>query len=394
MDRVKRERDRFVGFVVESVDDIPEEEKLIGFARFVDGHTLQVDDHTRVTARGIVLATGSSPWIPPSLKALGDRVIVNDDVFDFDDLPRSIAVVGMGVIGLELGQALHRLGVETVCVTPSERVGPLSDPEIQTKALEIFGDELNLHTRITDLEAKRDGDAVALSWTDADGTEQSARVEKVLASAGRRPNLARLELDKAGIEPDEKGMPKSDARTGQIGESHIFIAGDVSGYRPLLHEAADGGRFAGENAARFPDVRAHVRRAALSIVFSDPNIAVAGCSYRELALSDITIGEVSYEDQGRSRVMGKNRGHVRIYARTTCGTLLGAEMLGPRVEHTSHLLSWAMQQNLTVDDVLTMPFYHPVVEEGIRTALRDLAAKLKLAPRPPSHELDCGPGVR
>ena len=76
--------------------------------------------------------------------------------------------------------------------------------------------------------------------------------------------------------------------------------------------------------------------------------------------------------------MGKNKGHVRIYAENERGTLLGAEMLGPRVEHTAHLLAWAVQQDLTVDGALRMPFYHPVVEEGIRTALRDLADKLKL----------------
>jgi dihydrolipoamide dehydrogenase len=91
--------------------------------------------------------------------------------------------------------------------------------------------------------------------------------------------------------------------------------------------------------------------------------------------------------------MGKNRGHVRIYAETEGAALLGAEMLGPSVEHTSHLLAWAIQQSLTVDCALSMPFYHPVVEEGIRTALRDLAAKLKLEETLEPRCMDCGPGT-
>jgi dihydrolipoamide dehydrogenase len=173
----------------------------------------------------------------------------------------------------------------------------------------------------------------------------------------------------------------------------IFLAGDASDYRPLLHEAADEGRIAGHNAARYPDVRAFTRRTPLAAVFSDPQIGVVGKGYRELDPDTVTIGEVSYDDQGRSRVMGKNKGHVRIYAENERGALLGAEMLGPSVEHTAHLLAWAVQQDLTVDSVLRMPFYHPVVEEGIRTALRDLAAKLKLEERLEPGCMDCGPGV-
>ena len=110
MDRVKRERDRFVGFVLEGVDSIPAADKTQGYARFIDDNTLQIDDHTRIVAQRIVIATGSRPSWPTPWNELGDRLIVNDDVFNWDDLPESVAVFGPGVIGLELGQALHRLG--------------------------------------------------------------------------------------------------------------------------------------------------------------------------------------------------------------------------------------------------------------------------------------------
>ena len=107
----------------------------------------------------------------------------------------------------------------------------------------------------------------------------------------------------------------------------------------------------------------------------------------------IEIGEVSYADQGRARVMGRNAGRVRIYARRDCGTLLGAEMFGPRVEHTAHLLAWAVQSQVTVEQALEMPIYHPVIEEGIRTALRDLSTKLKLRPPECPEDMECGPGA-
>jgi len=393
LERVRRERDRFVGFVLDSVDDIPREEKVAGYARFDGPDTLLIDDHTRIEAGAIVVASGSSPWIPSNLSGLGDRLLISDDIFEFEDLPGSVAVIGMGVIGLELGQSLHRLGVDTLCLTPSSRVGPLSDPVIKKKAIEVFGQELNLHVGIEGLETRVDDAGVHLEWVNQDGSRQEATVDYVLGSAGRRPNLARLDPARATIPLDERGLPTVDPSTAQVGDLPVFLAGDVSNYRTLLHEAADEGRIAGHNAARYPDVRAFVRRTLLSVVFSDPQIAVVGKPYSRLDPASITIGEVSYDDQGRSRMMGKNSGHVRIYAENERGALRGAEMLGPSVEHTAHLLAWAVQQAMTVDGVLRMPFYHPVVEEGIRTALRDLAAKLKLEETLEPRCMDCGPGT-
>jgi dihydrolipoamide dehydrogenase len=163
----------------------------------------------------------------------------------------------------------------------------------------------------------------------------------------------------------------------QCGASGIFIAGDANNDAPLLHEAADEGRIAGENAARYPDVRPASRRTALSIVFSDPQLAVVGSRYADLAPGTFVTGKVSFEDQGRSRVMLRNRGLLHVYADATTGVLRGAEMIGPDAEHLGHLLAWAMQQKLTVAQVLEMPFYHPVVEEGLRTALRDAHAQLQ-----------------
>ena len=110
----------------------------------------------------------------------------------------------------------------------------------------------------------------------------------------------------------------------------------------------------------------------------------------DLAPGSFVIGEVSYDDQGRSRVMGQNSGLVRIYARRKDCVLVGAEMFGPRVEHTAHLLAWAIQSGMTVTQALSMPFYHPVVEEGIRTALRGAAKALKVVGNcPPADCADC-----
>jgi dihydrolipoyl dehydrogenase len=99
-----------------------------------------------------------------------------------------------------------------------------------------------------------------------------------------------------------------------------------------------------------------------------------------------------YRDQGRARVIGKNAGLIRIYARRETGTLIGAEMVAPRVEHMAHLLAWAIQRELTAADVLDLPFYHPVLEEGIRSAIRALCSELNTMPPERPQDLECGPG--
>ena len=393
MKRVREERDRFVSFVLASVDDVEERNRLDGEAKFVGPTTVEVDGKVRVTGRSVVIATGSSPWIPPTLDGVREHVLLNDDVFDLEDLPSSIAVFGTGIIAIELGQALKRLGVRVAFFNPFNNVGPLTDPVVRRKAYELFSEELELNLEIRDerVTAHPEG-GVQVTWRTRDG-ERSERFEKVLAAAGRRPNVAGLDLAAAGIALESRGMPKIDLHTMQVKDSPIFFAGDVTAFRPLLHEAADEGRIAGRNAARYPEVVGQVRRAPLAIVFTDPQIAVVGEHYESLRDRDIVVGEVSYDNQGRARVMGKNRGLVRVYADKRDGMLLGAEMLGPAVEHTAHLLAWSIDARLSLERILAMPYYHPVVEEGIRTAIRDAAAKLRLAAKPCPNEMDCGPGT-
>jgi dihydrolipoamide dehydrogenase len=162
----------------------------------------------------------------------------------------------------------------------------------------------------------------------------------------------------------------------------------------ILHEAADDGRIAGDNAGRYPNVRPRPRRAPLGIVFSNPQIAMAGATFRQLTESGAAfeVGEASFADQGRSRVMLENHGVIRVYADSATGTFLGAEMVGPSAEHIGHLLSWSVQRRDTVQQMIDSPFYHPVVEEGVRTALRQIQRKLVIPPPPPEACLDCLPG--
>jgi dihydrolipoamide dehydrogenase len=404
MARVKRERDRFIGFVLEGVDEIPVEDKIVGYAKFIDNTTLVVDDHTQVNAQRIVIATGSRPAYPAVWNELGDRLVVNDDVFGWDDLPTSVAVFGPGVIGLELGQSLHRLGVDVKVFGLGGQVGPLTDPEVMAYANKTFQQEFYLDADVK-VEAMRrvlddngnETDKVEIIFFNHDGELETFVVDYVLAATGRRPNVDKLAIENTALELDERGVPIADYYTMQTSVDSIFIAGDASNQIPLLHEAADQARIAGDNAGRYPDIRAGLRRTPISAVFSDPQIAMVGETYQQLSqrlgnCSCFVTGTVSFENQGRSRVMLRNKGMLNVYGEHGTGRFLGAEMMGPNAEHLAHLLAWAHQQRMTVSEMLDMPFYHPVIEEGVRTALRGLNAKLHLGPEMIKHCLDCGPG--
>lgn len=394
MRRVREERDRFVDFVVGAVESWPARHKLRGRARFVGPHLLRVNEDTEVHAARIVIATGSSPVLPAGWRGrLGDRLIVNDDVFSWQDLPGSVAVTGAGTIGLELSVALARLGVRVRLLGRNGRIGPLSDPAVVEAARAIFTDELRFSPDTTQVQATLDSDGVCVAFTE-NGIEHVEHVDFMLVAAGRRANLHDLELQHAGLGLDEFGVPRADRQTGRIDDSHIFMAGDAGSDTPLLHEATDEGYLAGDNAGRYPNVQPHPRRAPLGIVFTDPQIAIAGVGHAALVDQGVRFktGMASFDDQGRSRVMARNRGLIAVYGEAGTGRFLGAEMIGPDAEHIGHLLAWALQQRQTVLQMIASPFYHPTVEEGLRTALRDLEKQLRPGLAAPEDCMDCTPG--
>jgi dihydrolipoamide dehydrogenase len=375
--RVRRERDRFVGFVLESVEGFSVEDRLRGYARFLDPHTLQIDQHTKVRAGSIVIATGSSANIPEVLQGAGDRVKICDDVFEWADLPKRVAVIGTGVIALELGQALHRLGVHVSVFGRRDRIAHLTDPQVLESARACLSEELDIrfHTRL--VSTARRGAEVLLRSCGADGIEREEVFDYILSAAGRTPNLGRLDLACSGLALDADGIPLFDPYTMQCGNSRIFIAGDADDEKPLLHEAADQGKIAGDNAGRSEQPRAGLRRCPIAVAFCDPQVATVGQSFQDLQrVGEFVCGSVSFANQGRSRVMLQNKGLLRVYASGRDGRFLGAEMIGPRGEHLAHLLAWACQNKMTVAQMLDMPFYHPVIEEGLRTALRELHQQL------------------
>lgn len=399
MNRIRSERDRFVNFITEDVDNFPAEDKIKGHASFVNDTTLQIDNHTQIHAKKIIISAGSSPISIPSWKSLGNKLVTNDDIFNWEDLPKSVVIMGPGVIGLEIGQALSKLGVQVYMFGLGGKVGPLTDPDIMSYASKFFKKEFYLDEDAKINEIEKLNDSVRVNFFDPNiNDNRTIEVDYLISAVGRKPNVDKLGLQNTTLKLDDRGVPKFNRFTMQTNVPEIFIAGDASNEIPLLHEAADQGEIAGHNAAIYPEVRAGLRRTPISVVFTHPQIAMVGETFDSVKKKwgdceyCFKTGSVSFEDQGRARVMLKNIGLLHVYGEQGTGRFLGAEMIGPAAEHVAHLLAWAHQNKMTVSDMLKMPFYHPVIEEGLRTALRELNAQLDLGPQVIDHCLDCGPG--
>lgn len=171
-----------------------------------------------------------------------------------------------------------------------------------------------------------------------------------------------------------------------------FVIKDSIDSIPDNHKFVGFAKFLDDNAGQFPDITAGQRRSMLSVIFSDPQIALVGKTYKEITNCNFAVGEATFENQGRSRVILQNKGLLRVYGEYGTGLFLGAEMICPKAEHLAHLLAWSHQQRLTVNQMLHMPFYHPTIEEGLRTALRDLSNELRQNKERLHNCEECYPG--
>lgn len=380
LDRVRALREHFLSGVLDRTGELGER-NVTGRARLDGPNRVVVGDRV-FEARQVVLAPGSSPIVPKPWQALGERILTTDSLFEQTDLPRRMGVVGLGAIGVEMAQALARLGVEVHACDAGERMAGLGDPEVAEALRAALSEEFDIRLG-TEVELAESDGGVEMRFGD-----ERVVVDRVLAAVGRRPNVEGLGLETLGVALDDKGQPPVDPDTMRIADTPVLLAGDGNGDKPLLHEGADEGHIAGLNAASDTPVRLP-RRTPLQIAFCEPQVAVVGQAADELDPAEFVSGGSSFASQGRARTMQQNHGAMRLYAAREDGRLLGAEMAAPAAEHMGHLVALAIGQRLTVHDLLRMPFYHPTLEEGLRTALRALARELP--PCSPSDLAGCDP---
>jgi dihydrolipoamide dehydrogenase len=380
---VRSMRDKFAGNMDKTTRALSGENLIEGNAKILSPNLVEVNGQ-QIETESIIIATGANPIIPEPWLEFGDKILTSDNIFEQQHIPEKIAVIGLGVIGLELGQALSRLGVDVVGFDMKQTLGGISDPEIREEAVKAIRKDFSIHLGEA-AELHSEGDRIKVCYGDV-----CDKFDAVIAAIGVIPNIEGLGLENLGVELNGRGLPAFNPRTMQIGDLPVYIAGDVNGCRPILHEALDEGFIAGKNA--MGDVsNCFCRRVPLKVVFSDPEIAGVGYSFEQLRESgrDIVIGRADFSEQARALVDQCAEGKLNVYADSETAKFLGAEMAIPGGEHIAHQLAISAQNEMTIFEMLQSPFYHPVLEEGLRSALRDAGSRLKEKQHPPEL-LVCG----
>ena len=376
-ERLKQDRaDKFVGGVMKYVKSIKDQFKLEGKATFVDQNTIDVDGKLRVKADKIIIACGSTPYVSPVFEPLQHELDTSDTIFELDDLPKSLAVVGLGVIALELGQAFHRLGVATTLYGRSGRIGAFAHPDMQKEVMRTLQQELDIIPQGNFTKATKVAAGYELTYETGEGETITKTYERVLLASGRVSNLNSMNLENAGLELDSRGLPKYDPLTMQCGDAPVFIAGDATEDLSLWHEAYIEGRIAAASAINYPQRKEGKRTAGLGIYFTDPQMASVGTPYNQLDADRIIVGRARMHGP-RHEIYNDLRGMMQVYVNKDSGVLVGAEIFGRGAEHMAQTLVLALEHEMTVAEILQMPVYHPSLEEVMKEALNKAMFQLK-----------------
>lgn len=347
-------------------------EVALGPTRFLDAHTLQVGAR-RLTARHILLATGSAPAAPDLPGLIDAGFLTNESVFDLQRLPPRLAVLGGGPVGVELAQAFARLGSAVTVLTRAARLLPRQDAELAAVLAERFVAEgIDVRTGTSVTAVRRDGEDVVLSG------DAELRVDQVLVAVGRRPNVAGLDLERAGVEYGPDGVRVDDRLRTTV--PHILAAGDVVGGPAYTHYAGYQAAHAVRNIA--VPLPARFDPGPLpAVTFTDPEIASVG------ALDDGTAYDVVRFPYGRHE-RALTDGHPDGLIKVLVGRdrrILGAHVAGQNAGELVDELTLAMSAKLTVDRVIGSIHAYPTYTFGLPIALHEYATRQR-----PSRALRVG----
>ena len=362
---------------------IPESNRLIGRAHFIDANTLMVNESHTVKFKTAVIATGSVPVVPYELsKYQSQGVYTTQDFFELDQLPQSIAIFGSNREGLQLGQALSYLGVRVV-VFGNNGLWNLTDESVISAAVDAFNErfDLVLNSYTTAIEKYERG--FGIYYLDSDNYENHMGVDTILTCSIRYPKLDGLNLRAIGMDVDRNGCIKIDEQTMQTSIPHIFAAGDVTNTTMTTDKARQQGAAAGTNAVTWPDVKQCQPAFALNILATDPEMAMVGMSYEEVKVraraGNSFISAEVRSNSGLFLITHNDGGLLRMYVDESSHKILGAELCMHDASHLAHLLAMAIAQELTIEQVAQLPYFTPsyeaVIKSACEQAIKNIARK-------------------
>jgi pyruvate/2-oxoglutarate dehydrogenase complex dihydrolipoamide dehydrogenase (E3) component len=345
-------------------------------ARFKDPHSLGLSTGETITARSIVISTGSvvAPPNVPQLKEVG--YLTSDGAINLARLPRSLIVLGGGAVAVEAAQCFARFGVKVTLIQRSEHILREFDTDAAIELEQALRrEELTLFTNTKLTDAWIEGGLKGVTFQHG-GQPVRVAAEEILLAQGRLPNIAGLGLDHAGVFI-ENGRILTNTEM-QTTAPHIYAAGDCTGLEEIVHIAINQGEIAAHNIAHPSKKRSLDLRLLTVVVFSDPQIARVGLTEKEARARQIPYVQASYpfNDHGKSIIMETHYGFVKLLANPANSEIIGGCVVGPQGGELIHEIIAAMFKNMTVRELASMPHYHPTLAEIWTYPAEMLAAQI------------------
>lgn len=349
-------------------------EVLLGSsAEFVSSHEVRVGGQV-IRGKRFVIVTGSAPLIPPIPGLAEAGFLTNQDLFSLRELPRRLLVLGGGPVGLEMAQAFARLGSRVTVVERSPHLLSQEDSEMaDTLQAMLTAEGVEVHTSTTAAQVFKNGDARIVECVGGLQLEADA----ILVAVGRRPNVAGLGLEAAGVGHDAKGIEVD--RRLRTSQRHIYACGDVCGPFPFTHMAEYQAGIIISNAVfRFPKKADY--RVVPWVTFTDPELARVGLTEQQAREQDIEpeVLRFSFAQVDRAITEVEAHGMVKLVARK--GKLLGASILGPHAGELIHEMALAMKTGASLGDISATIHAYPTLAQANRRAVNTGYAKTLFSP--------------
>ena len=341
---------------------------LKGAARIAAPGWVEVDG-TSYEAKHIVIATGSESVALPGLDIDERRIVTSTGALELPEVPKRLAVIGGGYIGLELGSVWHRLGAEVTVIEFMERIVPAMDAEIAKafeRTLTRQGLKFRLKTKVAGARVTNEGVVLTVE-PDRGGPSEEIAADVVLVAVGRRPNTDGLGLDGVGVTLDERGRVRTDAHWA-TNVPGIYAIGDVIAGPMLAHKAEEEGVALAE---RLAGQAGHVNYGVIpGVVYTWPEVAAVGQTEEELKTAGVAyrVGKFPFTANGRARAMGDTDGFVKILADAATDRILGAHIIGPDAGTLIAELATAMEFGAAAEDVARTCHAHPTLSEAVKEA--------------------------
>ncbi|MDX1980410.1 MAG: Si-specific NAD(P)(+) transhydrogenase [Bryobacteraceae bacterium] len=343
---------------------------------FTDPHTIRLesaDSHTTrtVTARNIVIAVGTESTLDPHIPFDGQRIFTSDDVLQLDRLPRTVAVIGAGVIGCEYASMYAALGVRVTLIDKRPRLLPFVDEEVAdalTYQLRESRVTMRLGEEVSGIEKIEDEQGPRVRILLASGKQVLA--EKSLYSIGRTGNTGKLNLEAAGLAADDRGRLKVNAHY-QTEVPHIYAVGDVIGFPSLASTSMEQGRIAACHA--FSHDASSVPELFPYGIYTIPEISMVGKNEEELTKAGVPyeIGKARYREIARGQIIGDNNGLLKLIFSSSDRKLLAVHIIGEGASELIHIGQAVLAFGGKIDYFIDTVFNYPTLAECYKTAAFD-----------------------